>query len=75
MGMKVVTVHLPEPYIEALDELVKRKRYPNRAEAIRMAVRDFLMEEFRIIQDEEEEEKELKRIRKATRRRRKASFS
>ncbi len=40
--MKVVTVHLPEPYIEAIDELVKKKLYPNRAEAIRMAVRDFI---------------------------------
>ncbi|MCS7132391.1 MAG: ribbon-helix-helix domain-containing protein [Nitrososphaeria archaeon] len=43
--MKVVTVHLPEVYIEAIDQLVKKKRYPNRAEAIRMAVRDFIMEE------------------------------
>lgn len=43
--MKVVTVHLPEVYIEAIDQLVKKKRYPNRAEAIRMAVRDFLLEE------------------------------
>lgn len=43
--MKVVTVHLPEAYIEAIDQLVRRKLYPNRAEAIRMAVRDFIMEE------------------------------
>ncbi|HDD40183.1 MAG: ribbon-helix-helix protein, CopG family [Thaumarchaeota archaeon] len=43
--MKVVTVHLPEVYIEAIDQLVKKKLYPNRAEAIRMAVRDFIMEE------------------------------
>jgi len=43
--VKVVTVHLPEAYIEAIDQLVKRKLYPNRAEAIRMAIRDFIMEE------------------------------
>jgi len=43
--VKVVTVHLPEAYIEAIDQLVRRKLYPNRAEAIRMAVRDFIMEE------------------------------
>ena len=43
--MKVVTVHLPEAYIEAIDELVRRRIYPNRAEAIRMAVRDFIREE------------------------------
>ncbi|GBC70907.1 MAG: ribbon-helix-helix domain-containing protein [Nitrososphaerota archaeon] len=45
--MKVVTVHLPEAYLEAIDELVKRRLYPNRAEAIRMAVRDFIKEEAR----------------------------
>lgn len=43
-GMKLITLHLPEPYIEAIDEiLVKKLRlYPNRAEAIRVAVRDLL---------------------------------
>lgn len=46
--MKVVTVHLPEPYLEAIDELVRRKLYPNRAEAIRMAVRDFIKDEVRV---------------------------
>jgi antitoxin ParD1/3/4 len=43
--MKVVTVHLPEAYVEAIDELVKRGLYPNRAEAIRMAVRDLIRRE------------------------------
>ncbi len=45
--MRVVTVHLPEAYLEAIDELVRRRLYPNRAEAIRMAVRDFIKEEAR----------------------------
>lgn len=41
--MKLITLYLPEPYIRALDRLVHEKqRYPSRAEAIRMAVRDFL---------------------------------
>jgi len=40
--MKLITLHLPEPYIQALDRLVKDKYYPNRAEAIRVAVRDLL---------------------------------
>lgn len=43
--MRVVTVHLPEVYIDAIDQLVRRRLYPNRAEAIRMAIRDFIMEE------------------------------
>lgn len=40
--MRLITLHLPEPYIRALDRLVKEKMYPNRAEAIRAAVRDLL---------------------------------
>lgn len=40
--MKVVTVHLPELYIEALDGLIQKRLYPNRAEAIRTALRDFI---------------------------------
>ena len=40
--MKLITLHLPEPYIQALDKLVDEKYYPNRAEAIRTAVRDLL---------------------------------
>ena len=45
--MRAVNVHLPEAYLDAIDELVRRRRYPNRAEAIRMAVRDFIMNEFK----------------------------
>ena len=40
--MKLITLYLPEPYIRALDQLVSEKFYPNRAEAIRVAIRDLL---------------------------------
>jgi len=40
--MKMITLHLPELYIQALDDLVKEGYYPNRSEAIRTAVRDML---------------------------------
>ncbi len=40
--MKLITLYLPEPYIRALDQLVNEKYYPNRAEAIRVAIRDLL---------------------------------
>ncbi len=40
--MRAITLHLPEPYIRALDTLVRQQLYPNRAEAIRVAVRDLL---------------------------------
>ena len=69
MNLKVITVHLPEQYIQALDELVKRKRYPNRAEAIRMAIRDFLNEEFAIIYKEDERKKEEEKLLRRRKRR------
>lgn len=40
--MKLITLYIPEPYIEALDQLVDQRYYPNRAEAIRVAIRDLL---------------------------------
>ncbi|MEM1531177.1 MAG: ribbon-helix-helix domain-containing protein [Candidatus Bathyarchaeia archaeon] len=43
--MKLVTVLLPEAYLEGLDELVRRNMYPSRSAAIRSAVRDLLKRE------------------------------
>lgn len=43
--LKVISVHLPEPYVNGLDELVSLKLYPNRSEAIRVAIRDLLRKE------------------------------
>ena len=43
--MKLVTVKMPETYIEGLDELVKMGRYSSRSEAIRVAVRELLKRE------------------------------
>lgn len=40
--MKLVTLYLPERYIKTLDQLVTEGFYPNRAEAIRFAIRDLL---------------------------------
>ena len=40
--MRLITLHLPEPYIKAIEDLVNQKMYPNRAECIRVAVRDLL---------------------------------
>jgi Arc/MetJ-type ribon-helix-helix transcriptional regulator len=37
--LKLITIYLPEPYLEALDELVNKRYYPHRAEAIRAAFR------------------------------------
>ncbi|MEM2094289.1 MAG: ribbon-helix-helix domain-containing protein [Candidatus Bathyarchaeia archaeon] len=45
MTLKLITINLPESYLKDLDELVKIEMYPNRAEAIRIAVRDMLIDE------------------------------
>lgn len=38
----MITLYLPDLYIKALDRLVNEKYYPNRAEAIRVAIRDMI---------------------------------
>ena len=43
--MKLITLYLPETYITALDQLVDEHFYPNRAEAIRVAIRDLISSE------------------------------
>ncbi|MGQ4912029.1 MAG: ribbon-helix-helix domain-containing protein [Candidatus Thorarchaeota archaeon] len=43
--MKLVTLHIPEQYVEGLERLVSNNLYPNRSEAIRIAIRDLLKRE------------------------------
>ena len=42
---KPILLYLPVSYMEGLEELVRRGFYPNRAEAIRVAVCDLLKDE------------------------------
>ena len=46
--MHLITVHIPEAYLDGLDSLVTERVYPNRSEAIRVAVRDLLKTELSI---------------------------
>ena len=43
--MKMITVYIPEAYLESLDLLVIEERFPNRSEAIRTAIRDLIRDE------------------------------
>ena len=43
MGMRLISVTVPEAYLDALEELVRRGVYPNRSAAIRAAIRDLLV--------------------------------
>jgi antitoxin ParD1/3/4 len=43
--LKLITLYVPETYLRALDQLVDERFYPNRAEAIRVAIRDLINDE------------------------------
>jgi Arc/MetJ-type ribon-helix-helix transcriptional regulator len=43
----MITLYVPETYLKLLDELVGDRFYPNRAEAIRVAIRDLVNDEGR----------------------------
>jgi len=43
--VKLITILMPELYLKLLEDLISQKYYPNRAEAIRTAVRDLLVNE------------------------------
>jgi antitoxin ParD1/3/4 len=43
--MKLITVSFPDAYLEGLEMLIDNGHYPNRSEAIRMAVRDLIVRE------------------------------
>ena len=47
--MKIVTVNIPESYLDSIEKLVGGNGlYPSRSELIRVAVRDFLLRELKM---------------------------
>ncbi len=44
-AVRLITLYVPETYLKALDQLVVERFYPNRAEAIRVAIRDLVNDE------------------------------
>lgn len=62
--IKIVTVNVPESYLESIKKLVGDKGlYPSRSELIRVAVREFLLRELKMANNmakyKEEEVKEF----------------
>ena len=43
--MRLIAVHLPEKILTDIQKLVENGLYPNRSEAIRIAIRDLLKHE------------------------------
>ncbi len=46
--MKLISVNLPESYLRVLEMLVVDGKFPNRSEAIRVAIRDLIKTEYLI---------------------------
>ncbi|MBN2155131.1 MAG: ribbon-helix-helix protein, CopG family [Candidatus Lokiarchaeota archaeon] len=44
--MKLVTLNIPQVYLDGIERLVEQEVYPNRSETIRIAIRDFLRKEY-----------------------------
>ena len=53
--MKIITINLPEKYLEAIQTLNDLGVYPSRSEAIRTALSDFLGDELKMFENLEEE--------------------
>jgi len=45
--MKFITLNVPQPDLDAIEFLIEKKLYPNRAEFIRLAIKQVLSEELR----------------------------
>lgn len=52
--MKIITINLPEKYLEAIQTLNDLGIYPSRSEAIRTALSEFLEDELKMFDNLEE---------------------
>ena len=53
--MKIITINLPEKYLEAIQTLNDLGVYPSRSEAIRTALSQFLGDELKMFENLEDE--------------------
>ena len=53
--MKIITINLPEKYLEAIQTLNDLGVYPSRSEAIRTALSEFLSDELKMFENLEDE--------------------
>ncbi len=53
--MKIITINLPEKYLQAIKILNDMGVYPSRSEAIRVALREFLAKELNMFKDLDDE--------------------
>jgi len=51
LKLKIITINLPEKYLQAIQILNDMGVYPSRSEAIRVALRQFLSKEIKMYND------------------------
>lgn len=49
--MKIITINLPEQYLQAMQNLQDLNVYPSRSEQIRVALHEFLPKELKMYKD------------------------
>ena len=49
--MRIITINLPEKYLQAIQILNDLEKYPSRSEVIRIALNDFLAKELKMYND------------------------
>lgn len=49
--MKIITINVPEKYLEAIEELSKRGKYPSRSKAVRDALEKLIKSDLEMYQD------------------------
>ena len=49
--IRIITINLPEKYLDAIQILIDKEIYPSRSEALRIALRDFLANELKLYDD------------------------
>jgi len=53
--MQIITINLPEKYMNAIQILTDNNFYPSRSQVIRIALQEFLIEDFRVSNELEPE--------------------
>ncbi len=53
--MKIITINLPEKYLQAIQILMDMGLYPSRSEAIRIALGNFLNNELKMFKELEDD--------------------
>ena len=55
LKLKIITINLPEKYLQAIQILNDMGVYPSRSEAIRIALHQFLSKELKMFKDLEDD--------------------